>query len=101
MLAVRTVVGGAVWGGPEEKQELGGYILTSDSSGGKRLCLDSAVRHSRSSRWRILGTSMLRPQLTTLTPQGSLREERALEWMDFESLNPALSNIQLYSIAPP
>ena len=52
----------------------------------------------------ILGcTSMSRPQLT-LTPQGSLlllctvgsREWRALEWWDFESLNPALSNIQVY-----
>ena len=52
----------------------------------------------------ILGcTSMSRPQLT-LTPQGSLlllctvgsREWRALEWRDFESLNPALSNIQVY-----
>ena len=90
MLAVRTVVGGAVWGGPGEKQELEGYILTFDSA-----CRQEVLPGC------ILGcTSMSRPQLT-LTPQGSLlllctvgsREWRALEWWDFESLNPALSNI--------
>ena len=57
----------------------------------------------------ILGcTSMSRPQLT-LTPQGSLlllctvgsREWRALEWRDFESLNPALSNIHPYIVQFP
>ena len=67
MLAVRTAVGGAVWGGPGEKQELEGYILR----------FNSACRQEGSREWR------------------------ELEWWDFESLNPALSNIQVYIVQYP
>ena len=119
MLAVRTVVGGAVWGGPGEKQELESYIWRFDNGAWRQEVLPGFILGS---------TSMLRPQLTLWLLRGrqvprltwkwvgetdssgvapSLhrgwwqQRVRSLEWRDFESLNPALSNIQLYSISLP
>ena len=73
----RTVAGGAVWGGPEEKQELEpAYIPTFFSSGGKRFCLDAAIRHRRA----VLYWEPVCWHRSPLTPQGSLLAESGGHW---------------------
>ena len=87
----RTVAGGAVWGGPEEKQELEpAYIPTFFSSGGKRFCLDAAIRQRRAVLyWEPVCWHRL-PQLT-LTPQERV-EGTGMEGLWISQFSPTFSN---------